>query len=75
MIRVSKLADADRLGVAKWDASSGLWQIYSGNEIGALLSWWENDRVDVKAKSIREGCLQWEKRLVNEQLERVKAYL
>jgi len=32
--------DADRLALAEKDPSTGRWKIYSGNEIGALLSWW-----------------------------------
>ncbi|XP_063618504.1 phosphopentomutase [Cydia splendana] len=32
--------DADRLAVAEFDQSSKKWKVFSGNEMGALLSWW-----------------------------------
>ena len=32
--------DADRLALAEKDPATGRWKIFSGNEIGALLSWW-----------------------------------
>lgn len=33
--------DADRLAVAEKNASSGLWKVFSGNEIGVLLGYWQ----------------------------------
>ncbi|XP_061729731.1 phosphopentomutase isoform X1 [Cydia pomonella] len=32
--------DADRLAVAEFDRSAKKWKVFSGNEMGALLSWW-----------------------------------
>ncbi len=32
--------DADRLALAEKNPSTGQWKIFSGNETGALLSWW-----------------------------------
>ena len=33
--------DADRLAVAERDAGTGKWTIFTGNEIGLLLAWWQ----------------------------------
>lgn len=32
--------DADRLACAEKDPKTGLWRVFSGNELGALLGWW-----------------------------------
>ncbi len=32
--------DADRLALAERHPTTGQWKIFSGNETGALLSWW-----------------------------------
>lgn len=33
--------DADRLAVAEKDNRDGQWHVFSGNEIGVLLGWWQ----------------------------------
>ena len=33
--------DADRLAVAEWDASTGAWKVFSGNNLGVLLAHWQ----------------------------------
>lgn len=32
--------DADRLALAEKNATTGKWKVFSGNEVGTLLSWW-----------------------------------
>ena len=32
--------DADRLALAERSPTTNKWKIFSGNELGALLSWW-----------------------------------
>lgn len=32
--------DADRLALAERNPTTNKWKIFSGNELGALLSWW-----------------------------------
>ena len=32
--------DADRLALAERNVTTGKWKIFSGNELGTLLSWW-----------------------------------
>ncbi len=40
MIILATDPDADRLALAEKDPDTGKWKIFSGNEIGSLLSWW-----------------------------------
>ncbi len=51
--------DADRLQVMERDTASGSWRVFSGNEIGTLLSWWAfKNYKEMKGTSF-DGVLEW----------------
>ncbi len=51
--------DADRLQVMERDTVSGSWRVFSGNEIGTLLSWWAfKNYKEMKGTSF-DGVLEW----------------
>ncbi len=49
--------DADRLEVVERDATSGSWRVFSGNEIGTLLSWWAFKNYKERKGSSFDGVL------------------